>query len=82
MGQTEKKYLPAERSQAVSDPPLLSGYLTKYELAAEIRVHPFTLDYWHRRGRGPARIHIASRVWYNRQTVSDWIAAQNKEKEA
>lgn len=56
--------------------PLLSEFLTKEELAAELRRNPRTLDRWDALGVGPARTHVGRQVLYRRASVERWLAAQ------
>ena len=41
--------------------PILSEFLTKEELAAELRRNPRTLDRWAVLGMGPPRTHVGAR---------------------
>jgi DNA-binding transcriptional MerR regulator len=62
-----------------SDPePLLSEFLTKEELAAELRVNVRTLDRWHALGLGPPRTCIGRTVLYRRASVQKWLVAQEQ----
>jgi predicted DNA-binding transcriptional regulator AlpA len=57
--------------------PILSKFLTKEELAAELQLNPRTLDRWDVLGMGPPRTHIGCRkVRYSRASVERWLAAQ------
>jgi hypothetical protein len=62
---------------AMSDlEPLLSEFLTKKELAAELRRNERTLDRWHALGTGPPRTRIGRKVLYRRTSAKKWLAAQ------
>ena len=43
--------------------PILSEFLTKEELAAELRRNPRTLDRWDVLGMGPPRTHVGPRCF-------------------
>jgi hypothetical protein len=55
---------------------ILSQFLTKEELAAELRRNPRTLDRWSVLGMGPPRTQVGRRVLYKRASVEKWLAAQ------
>jgi hypothetical protein len=56
--------------------PILSEFLTKEELAAELRRNVRTLDRWAALGTGPPRTRIGRKVLYRRTSVQKWLAAQ------
>jgi hypothetical protein len=56
--------------------PLLSEFLTKEELAAELRRNVRTLDRWAALGSGPPRTCIGRTVLYRLTSVQKWLAAQ------
>jgi len=56
--------------------PLLSEFLTKEELAAELRRNVRTLDRWDALGLGPPRTCIGRTALYRRASVQKWLAAQ------
>jgi hypothetical protein len=58
--------------------PILSEFLTKEELAAELRRNPRTLDRWDVLGMGPPRTHVGRQVFYRRASVQKWLAAQEQ----
>jgi hypothetical protein len=58
--------------------PLLSEFLTKVELAAELRRNVRTLDRWHVLGTGPPRTRVGRKVLYRRASVQKWLAAQEQ----
>jgi hypothetical protein len=62
--------------------PILSEFLTKEELAAELRRNPRTLDRWDALGVGPPRTHIGRKVLYRRASVQKWLAAQEHQGRA
>jgi hypothetical protein len=55
--------------------PLLSKFLTKEELAAELRRNPRTLDRWAVLGIGPPRTRVGRHVLYRRASVQRWLLA-------
>ena len=60
--------------------PILSEFLTKEELAVELRRNPRTLDRWQALGMGPPRTRVGRQVLYNRSSVSRWLAAQEQRR--
>jgi hypothetical protein len=58
--------------------PLLSEFLTKEELAAELRRNVRTLDRWHALGIGPPRTRIGRTVLYRRASLQNWLVAQEQ----
>jgi hypothetical protein len=58
--------------------PILSEFLTKEELAAELRRNVRTLDRWAALGMGPPRTRIGRKVLYRRTSVQKWLAAQEQ----
>lgn len=62
--------------------PILSEFLTKEELAAELRRNPRTLDRWDVLGMGPPRTHVGRQVLYRRASVQKWLAAQEHQGRA
>jgi len=58
--------------------PLLSEFLTKEELAAELRRNVRTLDRWHALGIGPPRTRIGRTVPYRRASLQNWLVAQEQ----
>jgi hypothetical protein len=62
--------------------PILSEFLTKEELAAELQRNPRTLDRWAALGVGPPRTHIGRKILYRRASVQKWLAAQERQGRA
>jgi hypothetical protein len=58
--------------------PVLSGFLTKEELAAELRRNPRTLDRWEVLGMGPPRTVVGRQVLYRRTSLLKWLAGQEQ----
>lgn len=58
--------------------PILSEFLTKEELAAELRLNPRTLDRWEVLGQGPPRTRVGRKVFYRRTSAQKWLAAQEQ----
>lgn len=56
--------------------PILSQFLTKEQLAAELRRNPRTLDRWDLLGMGPPRTRVGRKVFYRRASVQKWLVAQ------
>ena len=58
--------------------PILSEFLTKEELAAELRRNPRTLDRWDVPGMGPPRTLVGRQILYRRSSLLKWLAAQER----
>jgi hypothetical protein len=56
--------------------PILSQFLTKEELAAELGRNVRTLDRWETLGIGPPRTFVGRKILYRRMSVQRWLAAQ------
>ena len=61
--------------------PILSEFLTKEQLAAELRRNPRTLDRWAVLGIGPPRTRVGRHVLYRRASVQRWLLAQEQSSE-
>ena len=53
---------------------VLNGYLTKDELANQLRITVRTLDNWDRRGSGPPRFKCGKTILYSQVAVDRWLA--------
>jgi len=58
--------------------PILSEFLTKEELAVELRRNVRTLDRWDVLGLGPPRTCIGRAVLYRRSSLQKWLVAQEQ----
>ena len=61
-----------------SPEPILAEFLTKEELAAELRRNPRTLDRWDLLGMGPPRTFMGRKILYRRASIQKWLAAQER----
>ena len=66
----------------MSNEPILSEFLTKEELAAQLQRNPRTLDRWDVLGMGPPRTHVGRKVLYRRASVAKWLVAQEHQGSA
>ena len=62
----------------MTDNPLLESYLTPAECAAELGIAARTLDRWHRLNEGPPRTYLGRRIFYRKEAVANWIAANEE----
>ena len=58
--------------------PILAEYLTREQLASELRRNPRTLDRWEVLGMGPPRTLVGRQVLYRRSSLLRWLAAQEQ----
>jgi len=56
-------------------PALLSGWITRKDLAQALRVTVDTLGRWEARRVGPPCVRAGRMVLYRRRAVQDWLAA-------
>jgi hypothetical protein len=56
--------------------PLLEGWLTRAQVAAEIGVSVDTLQRWETRRIGPPCVRIGRKVLYRAQAFRDWLVAR------
>jgi hypothetical protein len=62
--------------------PILSEFLTREELAAELRLNPRTLDRWHVLGVGPPRTYLGRKPFYRRTSAQKWLTALEQQRRA
>lgn len=62
--------------------PLLSDYVTREQLAEELKITTRTLDKWAWLRSGPSKIKIGARCYYHRQDVLKWLDAQRDVQQA
>lgn len=67
-----------DRSVLENAKPMLSEWMTRAELAVELGITTETLCRWTSRRHGPAPTRIGRRVLYRRDTVRQWILAQEQ----
>lgn len=57
---------------------ILSEYLTKAELAAQLKRSIRTVDRWALTGDGPPYVRIGKRTLYRKQSVIDWLRSREQ----
>ena len=68
----------ADRFDDDSVRPMLSDWMTRAELAAELNRTTETLGRWDARRIGPAPTRVGRKVLYRRGTVRAWLLAQEQ----
>lgn len=58
--------------------PILAEFLTREELAVELRVNKRTLDRWEAVGIGPPRTLVGRQILFRRSSLLKWLAAQER----
>ena len=58
--------------------PVLEGFLSKHQLAAELNKSTRTLDRWHLERIGPPRLKLGKSVFYKADSVRTWFEAQER----
>ena len=59
---------------------VLSEWITRKQLAAELGVSVDTLGRWESQRVGPPCIRVGRRVIYRRETVCEWLRRQEEHK--
>ena len=54
----------------------LSEYMTRDELARDLKRHPRTIKRWHLQRKGQPYIKIANAILYKRSDVATWLESQ------
>ena len=62
--------------------PVLSEWMTRAELAAELDLTAETLCRWDARRVGPAPTRVGRKVFYRRDAVRAWLLAQEQDRDA
>jgi len=57
----------------------LSEYMSRDELARDLKRHPRTIKRWHLQRKGPPYIKIANAILYKRSDVAAWLESQRVE---
>ena len=57
---------------------LLDDYMTRDELAAELRVTPRTIIRWQDQADGMPYVEMGGRVLYRRQSILAWIESRER----
>lgn len=70
----------AERLDDDSVKPMLSDWMTRAELAAELDLTTETLSRWDARRVGPAPTRVGRKVLYRRETVRAWLLEQEQDR--
>jgi predicted DNA-binding transcriptional regulator AlpA len=59
-------------------PGLLSDYVSKEQLAQELRRTTRTLDRWLLHGNGPAYVRLGRRVLFRKGSIEEWLLGQEQ----
>ena len=70
--------LQEHHEQETTTPTLLSGWIGRGELAAELGVSADTLGRWAASGKGPKWVRAGRKVLYRRRAVVDWLQKQEE----
>ncbi len=68
--------LQTETKPAAPAPALLTGWISRRDLADALGVTVDTLGRWEARRAGPPCVRAGRKVLYRRRAVEDWLAAQ------
>jgi hypothetical protein len=67
-----------EKQNIATHAGLLGDFLTKDQLAAELKNSTRTLDRWEVRRIGPPRIVIGRTILYQRDSVLEWLKSREQ----
>lgn len=59
-----------------SNPSLLSGWISRLDLALELGVTVETLHRWEKLRFGPPCVRAGRKIYYRRDAVQDWLMQQ------
>ncbi|MGI3211836.1 helix-turn-helix transcriptional regulator [Roseovarius tibetensis] len=59
-----------------SKPSLLSGWISRLDLALELGVTVETLHRWEKLRFGPPCVRAGRKIYYRREAVQDWLMQQ------
>jgi len=57
----------------MSEAPVLEGYLSRSEAAAQLGVSPETLTRWGTMRVGPCSVKIGRQRFYRREAILEWL---------
>ena len=66
----------AATSPRTSKPRLLSGWISRLDLALELGVTVETLHRWEKLRFGPPCVRAGRKIYYRRDAVQDWLMRQ------
>ena len=66
------------QSDTSADTPLLSLWLTRAELAAELGVTVPTVARWHNEGCAPPCTKVGKKILYRREAVQQWLMSRER----
>lgn len=58
---------------------MLSEWITRAEVAAELRITTETLCRWNSRRLGPPPTRVGRKVYYRRETLHEWLLNQEQD---
>lgn len=65
--------------QDIGDNPiLLTGWMTRAEVAAELKVSIDTLQRWESQRTGPPTVRLGRRVYYRAEAFREWLVARER----
>jgi predicted DNA-binding transcriptional regulator AlpA len=63
---------------AAETTPLLSGWLTRPQVAADVGVSVDTLQRWETRRIGPPSVRIGRKVLYRAEAFREWLVSRER----
>jgi hypothetical protein len=71
-----------QRHSAAPPAPLMTGWISRLDLALELGLSVDTLRRWDDRRIGPACVRAGRTIYYRRALVMDWLEKQESMKRA
>ncbi|ATX65548.1 helix-turn-helix transcriptional regulator [Roseinatronobacter bogoriensis] len=71
-----------EMTTRPSKPRLLSGWISRLDLALELGLTVETLHRWEKLRFGPPCVRAGRKIYYRRDAVQNWLLEQEQERNA
>ena len=69
---------PAPGQDLGDSPILLSGWMTRAEVAAELKLSTDTLQRWENQRIGPPTMRLGRRVYYRAEAFREWLVSRER----
>jgi predicted DNA-binding transcriptional regulator AlpA len=69
---------PAPGQDHGDDPILLTGWMTRAEVAAELKLSTDTLQRWENQRIGPPTMRLGRRVYYRAEAFREWLVSRER----
>lgn len=69
---------PASGQDHGDNPILLTGWMTRAEVAAELKISVDTLQRWENQRIGPPTMRLGRRVYYRAEAFREWLVSRER----